>query len=168
LRLVKFDHTGHRIHVLWCPFPIPRGLTLGVRGLVRDEAGRIFLVKHRYEREWHLPGGGVKPGETLINALVRELKEEGNIELLEPPALHAIFFSTAASQRDRVAHVVAPVRLAGSVGEREGVSAAEHRRAGRPVPIARAVNSGSCLLLGGVIRRVPASSPNDGTISASE
>jgi hypothetical protein len=49
-----------------------------------------------------------------------------------------------------------------------GASAPEHRRAGRPVPIVRAVNSGSCLLLGGAIRRVPASSPNDGTISASK
>jgi 8-oxo-dGTP pyrophosphatase MutT (NUDIX family) len=80
-----------------------RELTLGVRGLVRDEAGRIFLVKHRYEREWHLPGGGVEPGETLTDALARELKEEGNIDLLEPPVLHAIYLSTAASQRDHVA-----------------------------------------------------------------
>jgi 8-oxo-dGTP pyrophosphatase MutT (NUDIX family) len=87
-------------HLYW---RMSRGLTLGVRGLVRDEAGRIFLVKHRYAREWHLPGGGVEPGETLIDALARELKEEGNIDLLEPPVLHAIYLSTAASQRDHVA-----------------------------------------------------------------
>jgi ADP-ribose pyrophosphatase YjhB (NUDIX family) len=87
-------------HLYW---RMSRGLTLGVRGLVLDEAGRIFLVKHTYVRGWHLPGGGVEPGETLLDALARELKEEGNIDLLEPPALHAVYFNTRVSLRDHVA-----------------------------------------------------------------
>jgi 8-oxo-dGTP pyrophosphatase MutT (NUDIX family) len=87
-------------HLYW---RMSRGLTLGVRGLVRDEAGRIFLVKHTYVRGWHLPGGGVEPGETLLDALARELKEEGNIDLLDTPALHAVYFNTAVSRRDHVA-----------------------------------------------------------------
>jgi ADP-ribose pyrophosphatase YjhB (NUDIX family) len=87
-------------HLYW---RMSRGLTLGVRGLVVDEAGRIFLVKHTYVRGWHLPGGGVEPGETLLDALARELKEEGNIDLLEPPALHAVYFNTRVSLRDHVA-----------------------------------------------------------------
>jgi 8-oxo-dGTP pyrophosphatase MutT (NUDIX family) len=86
-------------HLYW---RMSRGLTLGVRGLVIDEAGRIFLVKHTYVRGWHLPGGGVEPGETLIDALARELKEEGNIDLVETPALHAVYFNKAVSQRDHV------------------------------------------------------------------
>jgi ADP-ribose pyrophosphatase YjhB (NUDIX family) len=88
------------LHLYW---RMSRGLTLGVRGLVLDEAGRIFLVKHTYVRGWHLPGGGVEPGETLLDALARELKEEGNIDLLEPPALHAVYFNTRVSLRDHVA-----------------------------------------------------------------
>jgi 8-oxo-dGTP pyrophosphatase MutT (NUDIX family) len=88
------------LHLYW---RLSRGLTLGVRGLVVDEAGRIFLVKHTYVRGWHLPGGGVEPAETLLDALVRELKEEGNIELTEPPALHALYFNSRVSQRDHVA-----------------------------------------------------------------
>ena len=88
------------VHLYW---RMSRGLTLGVRGLVRDEAGRIFLVKHTYVRGWHLPGGGVEPGETLLDALARELKEEGNIDLLDTPALHAVYFNTAVSRRDHVA-----------------------------------------------------------------
>jgi ADP-ribose pyrophosphatase YjhB (NUDIX family) len=80
-----------------------RGLTLGVRALVLDGEGRVFLVKHSYVGGWHLPGGGVEIGETLIAALERELREEGNIELSEPPVFHAVYFNRRLSRRDHVA-----------------------------------------------------------------
>jgi ADP-ribose pyrophosphatase YjhB (NUDIX family) len=79
-----------------------RGLTLGVRGLVLDAQGRVFLVKHTYINGWHLPGGGVEPGETVLDALVRELKEEGNIELVDTPTQFAVYFQPAVSRRDHV------------------------------------------------------------------
>jgi ADP-ribose pyrophosphatase YjhB (NUDIX family) len=88
------------MHFYW---RFARGLTLGVRALVVDEQRRIFLVRHTYVRGWHLPGGGVEPGETLATALARELAEEGNIELTAPALLHGVFFNTRASQRDHVA-----------------------------------------------------------------
>ena len=87
-------------HTYW---RFSRGLTLGVRGLVLDADGRVFLVKHSYVAGWHLPGGGVEKGETLLAALARELREEGNIELTAPPALHAIYFNWRISSRDHVA-----------------------------------------------------------------
>lgn len=80
-----------------------RGVTLGVRGLVIDKDQRIFLVTHTYVPGWQLPGGGVEPGETMAEALARELVEEGNIEILEPPVLHGLFFNSRVSQRDHVA-----------------------------------------------------------------
>src|SRR6516164_1380697 len=46
-----------------------RGLTLGVRGLVIDAERKVFLITHTYAKGWHLPGGGVEPGETLNEAL---------------------------------------------------------------------------------------------------
>lgn len=79
------------------------GLTLGVRGLVIDGKGQLFLVKHSYTPGWHLPGGGVDPGETLAEALARELAEEGNIEITKPPELYGMYFNTRDSQRDHVA-----------------------------------------------------------------
>jgi 8-oxo-dGTP pyrophosphatase MutT (NUDIX family) len=80
-----------------------RGVTLGVRGLVIDKDQKIFLVTHTYVPGWQLPGGGVEPGETMAEALARELVEEGNIEILEPPVLHGLFFNSRVSQRDHVA-----------------------------------------------------------------
>src|SRR5688572_2784023 len=66
------------LHLYW---RFARAMTLGVRALVIDGQGRVFLVKHSYVSGWHLPGGGVEPGETLRQALARELREEGNIEI---------------------------------------------------------------------------------------
>ena len=39
----------------------------------------------------------------MAEALARELVEEGNIEILEPPVLHGLFFNSRVSQRDHVA-----------------------------------------------------------------
>jgi 8-oxo-dGTP pyrophosphatase MutT (NUDIX family) len=87
------------LHVHW---RFSRGLTIGVRGLVFDPQGRIFLVKHSYVTGWHLPGGGVEHGETLLAALTRELREEGNIELLGPPELYGIYWNRRIAWRDHV------------------------------------------------------------------
>lgn len=88
------------LHSYW---RFARGLTLGVRGLVLDEQGRVFLVKHGYVSGWHLPGGGVEHGETLGAALVRELREEGNIDLVGPPELYGIYWNRRIAWRDHVA-----------------------------------------------------------------
>ena len=88
------------LHVFW---QFQRGLTLGVRAVVIDPDGRIFLVKHTYVSGWHLPGGGVEPGETVVQALARELREEGNIELTATPVLSGVVFTEDVSRRDHVA-----------------------------------------------------------------
>jgi ADP-ribose pyrophosphatase YjhB (NUDIX family) len=87
------------LHFYW---RFARGLTVGVRALVLDERNQIFLVKHSYVAGWHLPGGGVEVGETVIDALIRELAEEGNIEPTAPPRLHGVFHNDRVSRRDHV------------------------------------------------------------------
>src|SRR5471030_2459290 len=89
--------------LIHCYWRFSRGATLGARALVIDGAGRIFLVKHSYVDGWHMPGGGVETGETLLAALTRELAEEGNIQLIGQPTLHGMFFNVRVSRRDHVA-----------------------------------------------------------------
>ena len=67
-----------------------RGLTLGVRGMVVDEAGRVLLIQHTYTPGWHMPGGGVERGETIEQALARELVEEAGIEMTGRPRLLSV------------------------------------------------------------------------------
>ena len=88
------------LHFYW---RFARALTVGVRAVVIDTEGKVFLVAHSYVSGWHLPGGGVETGETLAAALARELREEGNIELTGPPALFAVYFNRRVSRRDHVA-----------------------------------------------------------------
>ena len=87
-------------HLYW---RFARGMTLGVRAVVLDADNRVFLVRHTYVTGWHLPGGGVEVGETFLEALRRELREEGRIELTGEPVLHGVFFNSHVSRRDHVA-----------------------------------------------------------------
>jgi len=82
---------------------LTRGMTLGVRAVVLDGEGRVFLVRHTYMRGWHLPGGGVEAGETLAGALERELGEEAHLAADETPLLHGVFRQAKVSARDHVA-----------------------------------------------------------------
>jgi ADP-ribose pyrophosphatase YjhB (NUDIX family) len=80
-----------------------RGVTLGVRAAVLDANGQVLLVRHSYVRGWHLPGGGVERGETVTDALARELMEEGNVAIRGTPRLHGVFQNPSVSAYDHVA-----------------------------------------------------------------
>ena len=96
----RWRFSVHRLmHLYW---RFSRGLTLGVRALVLDRDNRVFLIRHTYAAGWQLPGGGVEAGETLLEALARELREEGNIELTGAPRLHGMFFHPIYSVRDHI------------------------------------------------------------------
>jgi ADP-ribose pyrophosphatase YjhB (NUDIX family) len=86
------------LHFYW---RFARAMTLGVRALVIDDHGRIFLIKHSYISGWHLPGGG-DAGETR-QVFVREWLEVCNVELTGPPPFEGMFFNIRVSRRDHVA-----------------------------------------------------------------
>ena len=59
------------------------GLT--VRGIIKNDSNEILIVKRhpksRTDPEmWELPGGKVEKGEHFADALVREIKEETNLD----------------------------------------------------------------------------------------
>ncbi|MER2606835.1 MAG: NUDIX domain-containing protein [Siculibacillus sp.] len=87
-----------------------RPMTLGVRGAVFDEAGRVLLVRHTYLTGWHLPGGGVDAGETTARAVAREIAEEAGLDEVRFGAPFAIYHNRRVSRRDHVVlYVSAPV-----------------------------------------------------------
>jgi ADP-ribose pyrophosphatase YjhB (NUDIX family) len=97
-------------------FLIARPVTLGVRAVVIDREGGVLLVRHGYVSGWHFPGGGVEVGESCMEALARELKEEASVALEGPPLLHGVFLNVQSSRRDHVA--VYLVRTFRVLGER--------------------------------------------------
>jgi 8-oxo-dGTP pyrophosphatase MutT (NUDIX family) len=48
----------------------------GVHAVPLTPQGRVVLVRLTYARGWRLPGGGRKRGETPVEGMLRELREE--------------------------------------------------------------------------------------------
>lgn len=77
-------------------------LTIGVRVVVRDETRRVLLVRHTYSAGWHFPGGGVNKREAAVDAAVREVREETQIELTAKPALVGVFLNLVQIKSDHI------------------------------------------------------------------
>ncbi len=58
--------------------------------VVVDSEGGLLMAKRTDNELWTIPGGGMKPGETIAEAAVREVKEETGIDV-EVVALIGIY-----------------------------------------------------------------------------
>ena len=56
-------------------------IRLGVGVIILDNESRILLEKRSDNGIWGLPGGAIDPGESVINATIREAKEETNLDV---------------------------------------------------------------------------------------
>jgi 8-oxo-dGTP pyrophosphatase MutT (NUDIX family) len=79
-----------------------RSVTVGVRILlVRD--GAVLLIRHSYQPGWNVPGGGVKAGETLIDAVKREAAEEAGALVRDRPWLLGLYDNFGEGKSDHIA-----------------------------------------------------------------
>lgn len=88
--------------ILHTYFLMRRGLTLGVRAIVRSNDGKFLLVRHTYTPGWHFPGGGVEKGQTAEQALRNELQQETNLQMVGTPVMHGVFYNNNVSKRDHI------------------------------------------------------------------
>lgn len=49
--------------------------------IIRDHTGRILLQKRSDYGDWGLPGGGMEPGESIEETMIREVKEETGLDV---------------------------------------------------------------------------------------
>jgi 8-oxo-dGTP pyrophosphatase MutT (NUDIX family) len=73
-----------------------------VEAVVFDQAGRVLLVQPgQHGRGWELPGGKVKKGEFILDAVVREVQEETGLSVA-PRRLIGIYFIRDENTHDLV------------------------------------------------------------------
>jgi ADP-ribose pyrophosphatase YjhB (NUDIX family) len=61
------------------------------------EGERVLLQRRDDNGRWGLPGGGVEPGESVRDAIVREVREETGLEI-EPLRLIGVYSDPANHQ----------------------------------------------------------------------
>ncbi|MBY6063869.1 8-oxo-dGTP diphosphatase MutT [Pseudidiomarina sediminum] len=91
-------------------------------GVIEDTDGNVFISKrhkalHQGDK-WEFPGGKVEAGETVYDALVRELREECNIEVTAASPLTVIHHDY--DDKRVVLDVWRVTRFTGEIEQKEG------------------------------------------------
>ncbi|MBZ4320329.1 MULTISPECIES: NUDIX hydrolase [Streptomyces] len=64
---------------------------MSVAGIIVDDQGRALLIKRRDNGHWEPPGGVLEAGETIPDALEREVLEETGIKIATPAVLTGVY-----------------------------------------------------------------------------
>jgi 8-oxo-dGTP diphosphatase len=71
--------------------PTERPHSVSVAGVIVDDRGRALLIKRRDNGHWEPPGGILEAGETIPDALQREVLEETGIKIALPATLTGVY-----------------------------------------------------------------------------
>jgi 8-oxo-dGTP diphosphatase len=93
------------------PLARPR---IAAGALFVDVQDRVLLVQPTYKDSWDIPGGYVEPGESPLQACIREVREELGIS---PPIgrLLVVDWAPSEAEGDKILFVFAGGRLADEV-----------------------------------------------------
>jgi ADP-ribose pyrophosphatase YjhB (NUDIX family) len=69
-------------------------MSVAASAIIRDGAGRVLLIRRAGGEGWSLPGGGMEPGETIADCVVREAYEETGLRV-EPLRLVGVYSDPA-------------------------------------------------------------------------
>jgi len=94
-------------------------ISVGARCLLRDDAGRVLLIRRADDGTWALPAGMMELGESLRDCAVREVREETGLEAREITPF-AIYTRSAAAGPDMYGHSYQHITLAVRVDAYEG------------------------------------------------
>ncbi|MFJ1582091.1 NUDIX hydrolase [Streptomyces sp. NPDC088197] len=64
---------------------------MSVAGVIVDDAGRALLIRRRDNGHWEPPGGVLEAGETIPDALQREVLEETGVKIAVPATLTGVY-----------------------------------------------------------------------------
>jgi len=71
-----------------------------VYGIILNQNTKMMRIVQLKSGAWTLPGGSIENGETFVDTLNREIKEETNLDLIQS-TIKPLFFQNAYSKNER-------------------------------------------------------------------
>ena len=60
--------------------PTANSIKVAVSAFIRDADGRVLMIRRTDNDKYSIPGGGMEVGETVSDAVIREVEEETGSE----------------------------------------------------------------------------------------
>ena len=104
-------------------------LQIGVKAIIKNKQNQILMLKRAVPSEinkdyyWDLPGGRLRPEETIHDALTREIMEETGMKMIGDPH---IIFSQDIFIDNKQRHVVRLTYIVDTIGTEIVIDKQEH------------------------------------------